>query len=259
MDEVAAMSKPSPVLELADVSVEIPGAAILNGINLRIQPGEVHVLFGPNGSGKSSMLKTIAGISPYVKTSGEIRLGGIAIDHLGIDERARLGIGLAFQNPPALDGVSVESFAAALKTTDMLADAMSELDLCGFEHREVGVGFSGGELKRWEVAKLVLQRPCLLLLDEPDSGVDLEHVSAIGDAIEHLLRQPNDLGVATSAVIVSHTSSILSRLDVDVGHLIVGGRLLYSGDPTKLMSHIEHNGYVAPDGAADAQNGKELS
>ncbi len=237
------------MLEVRSLSASAAGVDVVRSVDLTIGAGEVHVLFGPNGSGKSSLLKAIMGLSPYEVTGGDIRLFGHDVSGHAPDERAALGVGMAFQSPPNLQGVSVRSLADALGADDRLDEALTMLDLPGFDRRQVSVGFSGGEVKRWEVAKLHLQAPRLLLLDEPDSGVDLEHVAAVAVAIDRLVRDPGDGAAPRSALVVSHTGSVIEGLEVDVGHLMVGGRLLHTGDPITLFDHIRTNGYVAPEPA----------
>ncbi|SIO42368.1 FeS assembly ATPase SufC [Rhodovulum sp. ES.010] len=173
------------MLEIDDLHVDVAGMTVLSGIDLTLKPGELHVLLGPNGSGKSSLLATILGLPPYRVTRGTIRLDGKPLADLPQQERARLGIGMAFQRPPSLDGVSVRAFAAALGAEETLAREAAALDLVDFLRRDMNVGFSRGEIKRWEILKLLLQNPRLMLFDEPESGVDLEHVMAIGHPRHH--------------------------------------------------------------------------
>ncbi|MEM9566561.1 MAG: ATP-binding cassette domain-containing protein [Actinomycetota bacterium] len=234
------------MLEVRSLSAVANGVDVVQDVDLTIGAGEVHVLFGPNGSGKSSLLKTIMGLSPFEATGGEIRLFGDDVADESPDRRAARGVGMAFQSPPNLQGVSVSSLATVLGAGDRLQNALTTLDLPGFADRQVSVGFSGGEVKRWEVAKLHLQAPRLLLLDEPDSGVDLEHVAAVAVAIDRLVRSPSEDGEPRSALIVSHTGSVIDGLEVDVGHLMVDGRLIHTGEPIALFDHIRTNGYVAP-------------
>nr|WP_269751250.1 ATP-binding cassette domain-containing protein [Acuticoccus mangrovi] len=215
----------------------------MRAVDLEIGAGEVHVLFGPNGSGKSTLLSAIMGLPPYVVSAGEIRLGGERIDGLAIDERARRGIGMAFQRPPAIDGVTVEDFSQTLGSADILHREAASLDLADFAARHINVGFSGGEVKRWEVFKLFLQDPRLLLFDEPESGVDLEHISAVGDAINRLMRTPNRAGEARSALIITHTGFILDYIEADVGHVMIDGHIVRSGEPRALFESIQKHGY----------------
>lgn len=239
------------MLELRDLSVSIGGQPILNRINLVIQPGEVHILLGPNGAGKSSILAAIMGFPSFTVTRGEILLHGRNIVGLSIDERARAGLGLAFQRPPAIDGVSVSEFAAALDASTQLADTAAALDMQAFGQRDVISGFSGGEIKRWEVLKLFLQAPDCLLFDEPESGVDLEHIAAVGAAVNRLVGMPAADGGPRSALLITHTGLILEHIKADYGHILSAGTIVHSGSPNALFQHIQQAGYRAPD-APDA-------
>ncbi|MFE3837407.1 ABC transporter ATP-binding protein [Pseudogemmobacter sonorensis] len=230
-------------LEIRNLDVSAGETQILSGIDLTIGPGELHVLFGPNGSGKSSLLAAIMGLPPFRVTGGEILFRGQRIDMLAVDARARLGIGMAFQRPPALDGVTVSGLSEALGAGDRLAAEAAALDLERFTGRGINQGFSGGEIKRWEILKLFLQRPDLLLFDEPESGVDLEHIAAVGSAIDRLMQGPKG---RRSGLVITHTGFILDHLTADVGHIMSGGRIVHSGDPRELFQHIRNHGYRAP-------------
>ncbi len=231
------------ILEVRDLDVDAGDVAILRDIDLLVAEGELHVLLGPNGSGKSSLLAALMGLPPYHVVRGEIRFRGNRIDQLPIDQRARLGLGMAFQRPPSLDGVTVGDFREALDAASNFKQESSALDLEGFANRHINVGFSGGEIKRWEVLKLFLQSPQFLLFDEPESGVDLEHIAAVGDAINRLLRTPGSSGEARSALIITHTGFILDYVQADLGHVMIDGRIVTSGDPRELFKNIQRNGY----------------
>ncbi|WP_019971848.1 ABC transporter ATP-binding protein [Mycobacterium sp. 141] len=237
------------VLELAEVDIAAGDTPLCRGVDLSIGSGETHVLFGPNGSGKSSLLAGIMGLPQYRVSSGTIRLFGEHIETLGVDERARRGVGMAFQRPPALQGVSLRDLATSLNAVPELVHQAELLDLGALIDRDINAGFSGGEIKRWEILKLCLQRPALCLFDEPESGVDLQHIAAVGAAINRLLCDDSDDGADghRSALIITHTGFILDHLRADVGHLMVNGRLVYSGDPYELFHHIKNQGYTAPD------------
>jgi Fe-S cluster assembly ATP-binding protein len=235
-----------PMLEMADVDVTVGNARICSNINLSIGRGQTHILLGPNGSGKSSLLSAVMGLPPYRVTRGTVRLLGTPIEALAIDERARLGLGLAFQRPPALQGVSLHDLGECLGALPQLEKGAALLDFDGFIDRDINGGFSGGEIKRWEILKLFVQRPSLCLFDEPESGVDLEHIAAVGSAVDRLVHQPDATGQPRSALIITHTGFILDYLKADVGHMMVDGRLVYSGDPYTLFQHIKTQGYTVP-------------
>ena len=234
------------MLELRDLSVSVGDKAILHDVTLAVNAGEVHVLLGPNGSGKSSILAAIMGLPPFDITKGEILYRGQDLSGLSIDERARAGLGMAFQRPPTLEGVSIAEFAAALDAGEALAAEAGALNMAGFTERDLIVGFSGGEIKRWEVLKLFLQEPDFLLFDEPESGVDLEHIAAVGAAVNKLVSQQARDGSKRGALLITHTGLILEHVRADKGHILSGGRLIHSGDPKALFQHIQKAGYVAP-------------
>jgi len=179
------------MLEVKDLWVEVGGKLLLKGVNLTIGEGEVHILFGPNGSGKTTLLMTIMGAPQCRVVKGEIVFDGKVINDLPIWDRARLGIGMAFQSPPAVKGIKLKDLV------EILADGKDGFDneLYSFlkleDHisREVNKGFSGGERKRSELLQLFAQDPKFVMFDEPESGVDLESISLVGDAINRLLER----------------------------------------------------------------------
>lgn len=234
------------MLEIRDLTVAIEGTTILNGIDFTLPEGELHVLLGPNGSGKSSLLATIMGLPPYDVVSGDILVDGQSIVGMALDARARLGIGIAYQRPPSLDGVTAHSLAEAIDARGRLEREAAALDLTEFLSRDLNLGFSGGEIKRWEVLKLVLQDPRLLLFDEPESGVDLEHVIAVGDAIARVVRAPDHQGRICSGLVITHTGLVLNHVQADLAHIMTNGRIIHSGDPHALFAHVQSAGYTIP-------------
>ena len=234
------------LLQLRKLSVAVSGKPIFRELDLVINVGEIHVLLGANGSGKSSILAAIMGLAPFETTSGQVLYRGSDIGDLSTDERACLGIGLAFQRPPELAGVTLSAFADALDAGETLDREAAALDLTGFAERDLMVGFSGGEIKRWEILKLFLQAPDLLLLDEPESGVDLAHIAAIGAAINRLTAPPT--GERRAALLITHSGLILEHVEADVAHVLVDGRIVHSGEPRTVFRHIQQAGYSAPTG-----------
>lgn len=238
----------TPLLELKNVSiaaVEDDGTehTICHDVNLTINEGERHILLGPNGSGKSTLLAGIIGLHPFKITAGTATLRGEDITDLDIEDRARAGIGLAFQRPPALAGVSVDRLAAAMGAADRLSAAEDSLGLDHLGDRDVNCGFSGGEAKRFEVMKLALQGPQLCLFDEPESGVDLEQVGVVGKAVNDLLSSNDAEGRPRAGLIITHTGFILDSIDATTAHLMVDGTITSSGDAQEMFDRIRTDGY----------------
>ncbi|MEM1046824.1 MAG: ATP-binding cassette domain-containing protein [Pseudomonadota bacterium] len=234
------------MIEFRHVSIEVAGQSVVRDFTLEIAPGELHVLMGPNGSGKSSLLAGAMGLPGYRVTDGDILFEGRSIIGLTTDQRARLGLGLAFQRPPALEGVTFAALAEALGAEQILADRLAPLDLSGFDQRELNVGFSGGETKRSEILRLILQRPRMLMFDEPESGVDLEHVRTIGSVIRQAMQERDADSGPCSGLVITHTGLILDHVDPAMGHIMTDGRLIHSGDARALFQHIQAEGYSAP-------------
>jgi Fe-S cluster assembly ATP-binding protein len=170
------------MLKIEDLYVEVAGKKILQGVNLHIKPGETHALFGPNGSGKSTLLGAIVGFRRYRITGGKIFFKGEDVTGLSVHERAQRGIGIAFQRPPVLRGVSMRDLLriSGQGKVENIEELAKPLNFLSFLERDVNVGFSGGEIKRSELLQLLTQDPDLVLLDEPESGVDLENIALIG-------------------------------------------------------------------------------
>jgi Fe-S cluster assembly ATP-binding protein len=233
------------MLEIQDLWVGVEDREVLKGINLRIPPGETHILFGKNGSGKTSLLMTIMGFSRYRVLQGNIRFQGEDITRLPTYERARRGLGLAFQRPPTIRGLKTGDLlrACAGGRRDFQALAAS-YSFTPFLEREVNYGFSGGEIKRSELLQLLAQDPSLVLLDEPESGVDLENLQVVGEIIAKLLqkdrRQPKR---DKSGLIITHTGFILEYLNADLGYIMLEGKLLCAGNPRDILEDIKKFGY----------------
>jgi Fe-S cluster assembly ATP-binding protein len=234
------------MLEITDLHVEVGEKEILHDINLRIGDGETHVLMGPNGSGKSTLLMTIMGFSGYKVTQGKIMYNGNEITHLPVNERATAGIGLMFQRPPTVGGLKLgKLLTATSKEAKETIDAYAkEVNMLNFLGRDVNKGFSGGEIKRSEILQLMVQHPDFVMLDEPESGVDLENISLIGAAIGKLLEK--DLHIVNrkkSGLIITHTGFILDYLDANVGHMMCDGAIKCRGSPREMLKEIKARGY----------------
>lgn len=236
------------LLEIIDISIKVDGRHILHDINLCIQPGETQVIFGPNGSGKTTLLMTIMGFPRYQVTKGRILFKGNDITDLPLDKRANLGIGLLFQRPPVVRGVKTRDIVAAClkepgssKTTEQLAE---KANLTDFLDRDINYGFSGGEIKRSELLQLLAQAPDLALLDEPESGVDLENIALIGQLINDLLEKIHPIHMRThGGLIISHTGHILDYVNARTGYVMCNGRIICEGDPHDILTTIKEKGY----------------
>jgi len=243
------------LFELKDFHVWVGEKEILKGLNLRIKQGSVHVIFGPNGSGKTTLLNAVMGFSGY-RVTGQILFHGKDITRLPVNERARLGIGISFQRPPAIHGVKLRHLiATSAKTNGRLLDEYArKLNLVDFLERDVNVGFSGGEIKRAELLQLLLQDPDLIFLDEPESGVDLENIALIGEYTNHLLgkklRPQEDKTmkelrreVSKSGLLITHTGHILNYVNADVGHILMGGRIACEANPQEMLNTLQECGF----------------
>ncbi|MDO9555972.1 MAG: ABC transporter ATP-binding protein [Coriobacteriia bacterium] len=241
------LDRQQPLLVIENLHVAVGGSEVLRGINLSINEGETHVLLGPNGGGKTTLLNTIVGLPGYRITQGSITFKGTDLADLEIDERARLGIGVAFQRPPAVRGIKlrqlIEVAAGEGDHEVLLADLIGDLSLLKMVDRDVNMGFSGGEMKRSEMAQLIAQAPELTLFDEPESGVDLDNIAVVGKAMNRLLKAER-VGKGTRAgLIVTHTGHILEYVNADIGHVLYNGKLACKGNPLDLIGEIGKHGY----------------
>ncbi len=235
------------LLLVEDLHVSIGEREILSGVDLEISPGETHVLLGPNGGGKTTLLSAIIGLPAYRITKGRICFKGEDLAGMSIDERARLGIGVAFQRPPAVRGIRlkqlIEVAAGEGDHGSLVDDLTEELGLAHMIDRDVNMGFSGGEAKRSEMAQLIAQAPELALFDEPESGVDLENIAVVGEAMQRLLKGDKASDPKRSGLIITHTGHILNFVNADVGHVLYEGRLACRGNPLDLVDEIGRNGF----------------
>lgn len=232
------------MLEIEDLSVSIGSKQILKDFNLRINSGETHALFGPNGTGKTTLLNVIAGIPRYTVNKGRILFKGEDITHMTMDERSRLGIGMAFQRPPAIRGLKVKDLITIINPQADSDAILKAMDFEAFAERDVNRGFSGGEIKRSEMVQLLAQQPDLVMLDEPDSGVDLENIKIIGDAINQLTEKDKRPSNRTkSGIIITHFGHILDYMKADRAHVMLGGAIVCSGNPGEILEQIKKSGY----------------
>ena len=236
-----------PVLEVRDLSVGAGERPVLRGVSLSIGPGEVHVLLGPNGGGKTTLLMAVMGMPGYRVTGGRIFFQGADVTALPADDRARRGIALSFQRPPAVRGVTVrtligEIIGRRVGPEPSLAELSRAMGTDALLDRDLNVGLSGGEVKRSELLQLLALDPGLALFDEPESGVDLDSIAVVGAGMRRLLGR-NGGGTEKAALIVTHTGHILREVPADHGHVLVRGKIICRGEPRLLFEDIAAHGY----------------
>ncbi|CAJ1583271.1 Fe-S cluster assembly ATPase SufC [[Mycobacterium] wendilense] len=243
-------------LEIKDlhVSVSAPdtgeGIPILKGVDLTVKSGETHALMGPNGSGKSTLSYAVAGHPKYTVTSGSITLDGQDVLEMSVDERARAGLFLAMQYPTEVPGVSVSNFLRTAATAvrgeapklrhwvKEVKQAMQTLEMdSAFSERSVNEGFSGGEKKRHEILQLGLLKPKIAILDETDSGLDVDALRVVSNGVNSYAKE-NEAGV----LLITHYTRILRYIQPQFVHVFVDGRIVESGGP-ELADELEANGY----------------
>lgn len=238
-------------LKVEDLHVEVEGNEILKGISLEIKGGEVHALMGPNGSGKSTLAYALAGHPRYEITSGRVLLDGEDIIEMDPDERSRAGLFLAFQYPSEITGVSVANFLrtainsrresgdeiSLMEFGKKLREEMAKLEMDpSFASRYLNEGFSGGEKKRSEILQMAMLEPKIAILDETDSGLDIDALRIVSNGV-NALRGPG-LGV----LCITHYQRILQYLQPDVVHILLDGRIVESGGK-ELAEELEQKGY----------------
>ena len=232
------------------VDTEQGSKEILRGVDLTIRSGETHAIMGPNGSGKSTLAYTVAGHPKYTVTEGEILLDGENVLEMSVDERARAGLFLAMQYPVEIPGVSVSNFLRTAKTAitgeapairpwiGEVREAMSNLKMDpGFTERNVNEGFSGGEKKRHEILQLELLKPHFAILDETDSGLDVDALRVVSEGVNRA-KTANGFGV----LLITHYTRILNYIKPDFVHVFVAGKIAEEGGP-ELAERLEAEGY----------------
>ena len=246
----------APLFQIEDLRVAPgaqPGTDILKGVSLTVGRGEVHALMGPNGSGKTTLASTLMGSPEYVTTGGTVRYRGEDITDWTADVRGKAGIFLAFQYPQEIPGVSVRQFLrqalserkgidlSVLEIRLAIMEWMQRLDMDpSFADRYLNEGFSGGEKKRNEILQMAILEPELAILDETDSGLDIDALRVVASGVNEVRADRPDLGV----LVITHYQRLLDHLTPDVVHILVDGRIVESGGP-ELARRLESEGFDA--------------
>jgi Fe-S cluster assembly ATP-binding protein len=247
----------SKALDIGNLHVAIDGREILKGVNLTVRQGEVHALMGPNGSGKSTLSYALMGHPNYAITDGTATLGGLNLFDLEPDERAKAGLFLAFQYPTSIPGVTVANFLRHAVTNvrnparkegedlipmkEFRKELREQMDALGVDHdfarRYLNEGFSGGEKKRAEVLQLAMLKPAIAILDETDSGLDIDAVRVVSEGVNRVAAREG-----TGVLVITHYQRILNYIKPEFVHILLGGRIVESGGP-ELVDKLEREGY----------------
>ncbi|NJL43123.1 MAG: Fe-S cluster assembly ATPase SufC [Pseudanabaena sp. SU_2_4] len=241
------------ILSVSDLTADVDGIEILKGVNLEVKAGEIHAIMGPNGSGKSTFSKVLAGHPAYTVTGGEVIFQGTNLLEMEPEDRARAGIFLAFQYPLEIPGVTNADFLRLACNTLRKQKIMPELDLIDFDDfiqeklqvvemdasflsRSVNEGFSGGEKKRNEILQMAMLEPKLAILDETDSGLDIDALRIVAGGVNHLSNPDN------CSIVITHYQRLLNYIVPDFIHVMEGGRIIMTGDKD-LALELEERGY----------------
>lgn len=238
------------LLEIQNLSAAVGEKAILQNISFNIKPGEIHVLMGPNGAGKSTLGNVLMGNPEYELTSGKILFDGKEINVEDTDKRAKAGMFLSFQDPLEVPGISLESFIRTsmqqvtgerIKLMAFKKELEAAMDVLNMNHayaeRDLNVGFSGGEKKKSEILQLLMLKPKFAILDETDSGLDVDAVRTVSKGVEEFQKK-----VGGALLIITHSTRILESLKVDRTHIMVRGRIVKEGDAS-LIDEINEKGF----------------
>ncbi|MFC1660261.1 Fe-S cluster assembly ATPase SufC [Gemmatimonadota bacterium] len=253
----------TPILQISNLHAKVAeeGTEILHGLDLDIPQGEIHAIMGPNGSGKSTLAKVIAGHPEYEVTEGSVLFRGEEVLELEPDERSKAGLFLAFQYPVEIPGVSIANFLRTAKQAhlpegeemdlfdfqDELLDRMKLLDVDpSFAERPVNDGFSGGEKKRNEILQMAMLRPTMAVMDETDSGLDIDALKIVAHGVNALLEEDPSMSV----LLITHYQRLLNYITPDVVHVMVDGRIVRTGGP-EVALELEEEGYKEYEGAAE--------
>lgn len=247
------------MLEINNLQVEIQGKTILKGINLSVKAGEVHAIMGPNGSGKSTLANVLAGQEEYRVSAGEVTFDGRDLLQLSVSERACAGVFVAFQYPIEIPGVSNVQFLKTALNSQRKYRQLDELDAIDFLqlvkskvqqvgmqeqllYRPVNEGFSGGEKKRNEILQMLVLEPKLAILDETDSGLDIDALKLVAQGV-NAFRHADKLGAERAIILVTHYQRLLNYIHPDFVHVLFDGRIVQSGGP-ELALELEKKGYT---------------
>ncbi len=260
------MSDP-PILKIEGLEAKVADEdfGILTGVELEVRRGEVHAIMGPNASGKSTLAKILAGHPGYEVTSGTVSFDGRNLLELEADERSQAGVFLAFQYPVDIPGVSIANFLrTALQAhlpedeeldifdfSDMLSERMEMLDMdVSFAERHVNDGFSGGEKKRNEILQMAVLKPKLAVLDETDSGLDIDALKIVASGVNKLREEDPAMAI----ILITHYQRLLNYIEPDFVHVMVGGRIVRSGGPEVALA-LEAEGYKTYESSGASKNG----
>ena len=242
------------MLSIKNLTVSTEANKIIRGLDLELKPKEIMTVFGPNGSGKSTLLNAIAGIPNYT-VKGEMTFNGKDILKLPIEKRAKIGIVLGFQQPTEITGIKLrkllEICAGHEELTEDEKHLIAKLKMTEFLDRDINVHFSGGEKKRAEILQLLFMKPKVLLLDEPDSGVDIESLKIIASEIQNYVSKSG-----AAAILVTHQGAILDYIKSDRGCVLINGKFACHEEPKKIFELITKQGYGACIKCEHSEHGK---
>jgi len=237
-------------ISIKNLTVSVDEEVILNNVSLDVPVGELHVIMGPNGSGKSTLANVLAGHPKYTVQGGNIKLGDTYITDMKVEERAKLGLILSMQNPPEVEGVTIGNFLRTaynansdeninpLKFHKKLKELLTKFDIDqSFISRHLNVGFSGGEKKKFEMLQLAVLEPSTIVLDEPDSGLDVDALKIVANGIKQFASEGKTI------LLITHYNRILEYLTPDAIHIMRDGKFIHSGDK-ELAAKIEEGGYT---------------
>jgi Fe-S cluster assembly ATP-binding protein len=261
----------APILKIVGLQAKVAEEelGILKGVDLEVRPGEIHAIMGPNASGKSTLAKVLAGHPGYETTGGSVTFAGHDLLELEPDERSQAGLFLAFQYPVDIPGVSIANFLrTALQArlsddeeldifefSDMLTERMSMLDMdVAFAERHVNDGFSGGEKKRNEILQMAVLKPRLAVMDETDSGLDIDALKTVAGGVNKLRAEDPEMSI----LLITHYQRLLNYIEPDFVHVMVAGRIVRSGGPEVALA-LEEEGYRTYETFEHSTNGSSPS